>query len=73
LVKILHKKLEECRVAVRVVRKDFHNNVRDAKKGKKISEDFSNRLGDSLKKITDKFIAQVEQMSSDKERSIRVF
>lgn len=73
LVKILHKKLEECRVAVRVVRKEFHNNVRDAKKGKKISEDFSNRLDDSLKKITDKFIAQVEQMSSKKEQSIKVF
>jgi len=73
LVKILHKKLEECRVAIRVVRKDFHNNVRDSKKGKKISEDFSNRLGDCLKKITDLFITQAEQMSSKKEQSIKVF
>ena len=73
LVKVLHKKLEECRVSIRVVRKEFNNLVRDAKKGKKISEDFSNRLDDSLKKITDKFVAQVEQMSSKKEQSIKVF
>ena len=37
LVKVLHKKLEECRVALRVVRKEFNNLVCDAKKGKKIS------------------------------------
>jgi len=72
LVKILHKKLEECRVAIRNVRKDFNNLVRDAKKNKTISEDFHNRLEDSLKKITDKFIAQAEQMNAKKEQDIRV-
>jgi len=73
LVKILHKKLEECRVSIRNVRKDFHNLVRDAKKNKTISEDFYNRLDDSLKKITDKFIVQAEQMNEKKEKDIRAF
>ena len=73
LVKILHKKLETCRVAIRNVRKDFHNLSRDAKKNKKISEDFFNRLEDSLKKITEKFVGQAEQMSKTKEKNIRVF
>jgi len=73
LVKILHKKLEECRVAIRNVRKEFQNLTRDAKKKKTISEDFSNRLDDSLKKITTKFVAQAEQKSQAKEKDIRVF
>ena len=48
LVKMLHKKLEECRVAIRNVRKDFKNLITDAKKDKKISENFHNRLADAI-------------------------
>ncbi len=73
LIKVLHKRLEECRVAVRNIRKEFNNLVRDAKKNKTISEDFSNRLDDSIKKVTDKFIAQAEQMNNRKEEEIKVF
>jgi len=73
LIKILHKKLEECRVAIRNVRKDFHNLARDAKKNKKISEDFFNRIDDSLKKVTNKFVGQAEQMSKKKEEEVKVF
>jgi len=73
LVKILHKKLEECRVGIRNIRKEFHNLARDSKKTKKISEDFANRLDDSIKKITDKFVGIAEQMSHKKEKEIRLF
>ena len=71
LVKTLHKKLEECRVSCRNVRRDFHNLVRDAQKAKKISQDFHNRLEDSLQKVTDQFIKKAETMSSKKEATIR--
>lgn len=73
LIKVLSKKLEESRVTIRNTRKDFHNLMRDAKKAKKISEDFEHRLEDVLKKVTDKFIALVEQMSGKKEQEIRLF
>ena len=43
---VLGKKLEECRIAVRNVRKDFNNLLRDAKKDKEISENFFSRLSD---------------------------
>ena len=43
---------------MRDVRKDFNNLLRDAKKDKKISENFFSRLEDVLQKVTDKFIAQ---------------
>ena len=70
LGKILGKKLEECRVAIRNVRKDFNNLIRDAKKDKVVSENFFNRLEDTLQKVTDKFIAQAEQLAQKKEKEI---
>lgn len=71
LVKILGKKLEECKVAVRNVRKDFNNLLRDAKKEKKISENFFNRLEDVLQKVTDSFIDKADQLSEKKEKELR--
>jgi ribosome recycling factor len=70
LVKILGKKTEECRVAIRNVRKDFHNFLRDAKKDKSISENFFNRLSDVLQKVTDTSIEKADQLSDKKEKEI---
>ena len=67
LIKMLHKKLEECRVAVRNIRKDFKNIITDAKKEKKISENFHNRLADVLQDVTDSYIAKAEAMAKKKE------
>jgi len=71
LVKVLGKKLEECKIAVRNVRKDFNNLLRDAKKDKEISENFFSRLSDSLQKITDTSIEQAEQKATKKEKDIK--
>jgi ribosome recycling factor len=70
LIKILSKKLEDCKVSIRNVRRDFHEIVRTGKKDKKISEDFHNRLDDSLKKVTDAIIEKVDQMAKKKEQEI---
>ena len=72
LVKILHKKAEDSRIAVRNVRKEFLNLIRDAKKDKTISENFFNRLSDILQKITDAFIKKIDMMSEKKEKEIRM-
>lgn len=71
LAKILSKKLEDCRVSIRNVRKDFNNIIRDAKKDKLISENFFNRLSDILEKITGNFIDKAEQLANKKEQDIR--
>jgi ribosome recycling factor len=70
LIKLLHKKLEECKIAVRNVRKDFKNLITDAKKDKKISENFHNRLADVLQEITDAFIAKAEDLAKKKETEL---
>jgi ribosome recycling factor len=71
LIKFLGKKLEECRTGVRNIRKEFHNLVRDAKKDKKISEDFHNRLMDVLQDVTDAFIKKADDKAKKKEDDIR--
>ena len=70
LIKQLHKKLEECRVAIRNVRKDFKNIITDAKKDKKISENFHNRLADVLEEVTKAFITKVETSAKKKETEL---
>jgi ribosome recycling factor len=71
LIKTLGKKLEETKVTLRNVRKDFHNLIREAEKGKKISEDYSKRLQDVLQKFTDKIIEMIDKLSKKKEDEIR--
>ena len=70
LVKILGKRVEECKVALRNTRKEFHNLIRDAKKDKSISENFHNRLEDELQKITDRFVDKVDEMANKKKKEL---
>ena len=71
LVKILGKKTEECKIGIRNIRKDFHNEVRDAEKKHIVSEDFAKKLSDLLQKITDSFIEKVDQISEKKAYEVR--
>jgi ribosome recycling factor len=70
LVKVLKTKLEESRIGIRNIRKEYHNLIRDAEKTKKVSEDSSRRLQDLLQKITDKFIEQIDKLGQKKEQEI---
>ncbi len=72
LVKVLGKKTEESRIALRNTRKDFNNLIRDSEKSKSISEDHSRRLNDTLQKTTDKFILTIDQMAQKKENEIKI-
>lgn len=71
LAKTLGKRLEECKISIRNVRKEVHTLIRDAEKDKKISEDYSKRLSDLLQKVTDKVTALAESMSGKKETEIK--
>ena len=70
LLKTLSKKTEECRIGVRNVRKEYHNQIREAEKDNLISEDFAGRLQKLLQKITDDFIAKAESLQKKKENEL---
>ena len=70
LVKLVHKRAEDGRVAVRNVRKDGHNHVQHAQRGGKITEDEGRRGNDQIQKITDKYVAEVDKLVTNKEKEI---
>jgi len=70
LVKTLHKKLDEHKVAVRNIRRDVHDKLRDREKKKEVSEDELKRSTDRLQKLTDRFIDEMEKVGKTKELEI---
>lgn len=70
LVKLVHKRAEEGRVAVRNVRRDGHDQLKAAQKDSKITEDESHRANDQVQKLTDKFIAEIDSLVQNKEKEI---
>ncbi len=70
LVKLVQKRLEEARVAIRNTRRDAIETLRKEEKEKNISEDEGKRGQERLQKTTDQFIAQVDEVGKEKEREI---
>lgn len=70
LVKHVHHRLEESRVAIRNIRRDAHNDMRDFEKEKLISEDELERGEADLQKLTDRFVEEVAEMGKKKEVEI---
>lgn len=70
LTKLLGKKTEESKVSIRNIRKEFHNEVRDADKKHIISEDFAEKLSTLLQKVTDQYIERVDQIHTKKAAEI---
>jgi ribosome recycling factor len=70
LVKVVHGRLEECRIAVRNVRRDVHNDMREFEKEKLISEDDLERGEEELQKVTDHFIEEINKHGQHKEQEI---
>ena len=70
LVKHVHHRLEEARIAVRNIRRDAHNDMRDFEKEKLISEDDLKRGEEDLQKLTDKFVEEIGMQGKNKEAEI---
>jgi ribosome recycling factor len=70
LVKVVHARLEECRVAVRNIRRDAHSDMRDFEKEKLISEDDLERGEEDLQKVTDRFVEEINKLGFTKEQEI---
>jgi ribosome recycling factor len=70
LVKQVKKMGEESKVALRNVRREGNDWLKDLEKTKEISEDDLHRGQEHMQKITDRFIGQVDEVLSAKEREI---
>ena len=70
LVKKTKKMVEDARVAVRMARRDANDLLKQALKDKTISEDEKKSSEDTIQKMTDKYIADVDKIAADKEKDI---
>ncbi len=73
LVKVIYKKSEEHRVAVRNIRRDSNELLKVLKKDGEISEDDAFRAQDQVQKITDKYIKLIDDVGKEKEKEILEF
>jgi len=70
LVRLVGHKVEECRVAVRNIRRDARENLKKLKKNGDISEDDERRAEDELQKLTDKYVEEADELYERKEAEI---
>ncbi len=70
MVKVLRKKVDEAKVAVRNVRRDAHDKLREQEKAKQLSEDDLKRSTDRLQKMTDKYTEEMDKVGQAKEREV---
>ncbi len=70
LVKVVRARVEEARVAVRNVRRDVHDDLREFEREKVISEDELRRGENELQKVTDRFIERIQEIGQRKEAEV---
>lgn len=70
LTKVVHKKTEDGRVALRNIRRDAHEEMRAMEKRKEVSEDEQKRGAEQLQKLVDRYIAQLDQVGKAKETEL---
>jgi len=70
LIKVVHKEAEGARVAVRNIRRDANNHLKDLLKQKKVAEDDERRAQDDVQKLTDRHIAEIDKALAAKEADL---
>lgn len=70
LVKHLRGMAEEAKVAVRNIRRDANTHIKDLLKAKKITEDEERRGEEHVQKFTDRFIGEIDKLTSAKEAEL---
>ncbi|MCU0513745.1 MAG: ribosome recycling factor [Anaerolineae bacterium] len=70
LVKVLHRRTEEARVAIRNIRRSANDDIKDFEKEGEISEDDAERGQTKIQELTDDFIKKIEELSKHKETDI---
>jgi len=73
LIKIVKKITEEGKVSVRTVRREGKEKIKGLEKNKQISEDDRYKAEEDLQKLTDKYIADIDKILSDKEKELTEF
>lgn len=70
LIKVVKHEGENAKVALRNLRRDANNHLKDALKKKEISEDDERRAQDEIQKLTDRYVHEVDKLLAEKEKDL---
>jgi ribosome recycling factor len=70
LIKVVRHEGENARVAIRNVRRDANNQLKDLLKQKKVAEDEERRAQDDVQKLTDRHIVEIDKLLQQKEADL---
>lgn len=70
LTRIVRAEGEDAKVAVRNLRRDANDSSKRLLKDKEISEDDDRRFQDEIQRLTDKFVAEIDQLVAEKEAEV---
>jgi ribosome recycling factor len=70
LVKVVRAEAEQGRVAVRNIRRDANNDLKELLKEKEITEDEERKGTDEIQKLTDTYIAKIDELLAEKEKDL---
>jgi ribosome recycling factor len=70
MAKLVKVEGEEAKVAVRNIRRDANNSLKDALKAKVLPEDTEKKAQDDVQKMTDKFVAEIDKLVHEKEKEL---
>jgi ribosome recycling factor len=70
LLKLVKKFCEESRVAIRNIRRDANDHVKNLEKNHEISEDENHKVQDDVQKLTDEYVGKVDEYYNSKEKEI---
>jgi ribosome recycling factor len=70
LTKVVRHEAENARIAVRNVRRDVMNDLRDMLKEKLVSQDDDRRAQEEVQKLTDRHVAEIDQILAEKEKEL---
>jgi len=70
LIKVVRGEAENARVAMRNIRRDANNALKDMVKAKTATEDEERRTQDEVQKLTDKYIGEIDKQLGEKEKEL---
>ena len=70
LVKVVRKKGEESKVAIRAIRRDANEQIKAQKKNNELTEDDQKHLEEKIQKLTDELIRDIDRIIAEKEKEI---
>lgn len=70
LIKVVKSEAEDAKIIIRNLRRDANNELKAKLKDKEISEDDDKRSQDEIQKLTDKYVAEIDELTHDKEKEL---